>query len=291
MGKFILELFIVQIVILSSISNAQYCADSSNIYTFVYSGNKYEIVKENKNWIDAAICAVERGGKLAEIDSQEEQDTLYYHLMNAGIVASNTVAPDGGGASYIWIGGNDIAVEGEWIWDGNNDGVGRQFWQGTSSGNPVGGLYYNWGNEPDNWNNQDGLGLAITNWPLGNSGQWNDIRHTNNLYYLIEYDNSTGLSQNNLNQTNPTEYILFQNYPNPFNPKTTITFTLPKDSKVSLSLFDILGLEVATIIDNEEKANAVHNVLFDASNLTSGIYFYRLTTDTYQETKKMILLR
>ena len=195
MKKSIFILLVIQFVILSNISYAQDCADSSNIYSFIYKGNKYEIVKENKTWIDAAGCAVERGGILAEIDSQGEQDTLYSHLQNADIVISNTVASDGGGASYVWIGGNDIAEEGKWIWDSNNDGVGRQFWQGVSFGNPVGDLYNNWGNEPDNWTNQDGLGLAITNWPLGNAGQWNDVYHTNKLYYIIEYESSAGISK------------------------------------------------------------------------------------------------
>lgn len=167
---------------------SQNCADSANIYSFEYDGKTYEIVKENKSWVDAVSCAVERGGYLAEINSQEEQDSLYFHLQNAEIVVTNTVAPDGGGASYVWIGGNDITTEGKWIWDGENDGEGSQFWQGTTSGNSVDGLYNNWGNEPDNWENQDGLGLAITDWPLGIAGQWNDVDDSNSLYFIIEID-------------------------------------------------------------------------------------------------------
>jgi hypothetical protein len=192
--------------LLSLKANAQ-CADTSNIYSFQYNGANYEVVKENKTWTDAAACAVERGGFLSEINDQMEQDAVYDEaLNNAGISVSNTVAPDGGGASYVWVGGNDLATEGEWTWDGDNDGSGSQFWQGTSTGSPVGGLYSNWGNEPDDFGNgQDGLGLAITDWPLGVSGQWNDVNDGNDLYFIIEYP--LNASVDDLQGSVPTIYF------------------------------------------------------------------------------------
>jgi hypothetical protein len=76
----------------------------------------------------------------------------------------------------------------------------------------------------------------------------------------------------------PKVLALDQNYPNPFNPSTTINFTLAEDSHVSLRVFDMLGREVATLANGEMKAGEVHNVLFDASKLSSGLYFYRLET-------------
>lgn len=170
---------------------AQAQIDSTNILTFYFSGNKYEIIKEGYSWVNAAKIADERGGILAEINSQTEQDTIFYYLNQAEIDITKTVAADGGNASYIWIGGNDLNEEGNWLWDGNYDGVGKQFWEGTTTGNIVGDLYNNWGNEPDNFGNQDALGLAITNWPRGSAGQWNDVRNYNSLYSVIEYDNST----------------------------------------------------------------------------------------------------
>lgn len=167
------------------------CASSTNIYTFVYNGKTYEVVKENQNWVGAAACATSRGGSLMEINSLAEQNAIYNQVLNnSAIISSNTTAPDGGGAAYVWLGGNDLATEGSWIWDGNNDGTGPQFWMGTNTGMPVGGLYNNFSvNEPDNFgaSGQDGLGLAITNWPLGVSGQWNDVNENNQLYYIIEY--------------------------------------------------------------------------------------------------------
>ncbi|MDH7515656.1 MAG: lectin-like protein [Bacteroidota bacterium] len=169
------------------------CANSANIYHFVYGGKSYEVVREKRTWVQAAACAHERGGVLAEINSAAEQTALFTQLIsNAGITPSNTTAPDGGGAAYVWIGGNDMAVEGRWIWDGANTGSGVQFWQGLSAANggyAVGGQYTNWGNEPDNYgpSGQDALGLALTNWPYGSAGQWNDINENNQIYYIIEH--------------------------------------------------------------------------------------------------------
>ena len=74
----------------------------------------------------------------------------------------------------------------------------------------------------------------------------------------------------------PYSLTLAQNYPNPFNPTTTIEFTLPDDGRVSLKVFDVLGKVVATLVDGELKADAVHRATFDASNVSSGIYFFRL---------------
>ena len=161
MKKIIYILLISQVCLLGVSITAQDCADPANIYSFTYGDKIYEIIKENKTWADAAACAVERGGYLAQIDSQDEQNSIYSQLNSAGIDPSNTIAPDGGGASYVWLGGNDRAEEGTWIWDGDNDGEGEQFWQGDWSGTPVNGLYNNWGDEPDNWGNQDGLGLVL----------------------------------------------------------------------------------------------------------------------------------
>ncbi len=217
MKRFFLFLIVSAFVFHWFEAGAQGCANPDNIYTFYYNGVKYEIIKENKTWVNAAACAVERGGYLANINSQEEQDSLNYQLTQADIDIYNTIAPDGGGASYVWLGGNDMATEGVWIWDGDNNGEGVQFWQGGVNGNPVNGLYTNWGNEPDNYNNQDGLGLALTNWPLGTTGHWNDVDVGNALYYVVEYS-VTGISYNNGSSKglelypNPAEHIVIVEY-------------------------------------------------------------------------------
>ena len=87
-----------------------------------------------------------------------------------------------------------------------------------------------------------------------------------------------------------SEYRLNQNYPNPFNPTTTISFTIPATSNVSLKVFNILGKEVATIV-NETKSAGNYSINFNASGLSSGVYFYQLTTDNFTSTKKFTLMK
>lgn len=88
----------------------------------------------------------------------------------------------------------------------------------------------------------------------------------------------------------PVKFSLSQNYPNPFNPSTQISFSLPKAADVKLVVFDILGREVATLV-NEFRSAGNHNIEFNASNLSSGVYFYRLETDNFTDTKKMLLIK
>ena len=85
-------------------------------------------------------------------------------------------------------------------------------------------------------------------------------------------------------------FFLHQNYPNPFNPSTTIKFELPKSSDVRLSVFDMLGREVSVLV-NERRDAGVHEVKFDASGFSSGVYFYRLRAGDFVETRKLVLVR
>lgn len=193
--KFCVTLFFVSVLFFPLRTSAQ-CGSPSTIHSFIYDNKSYEVVKENATWTQAAACAVSRGGKLVEINTAAEQYAVYTQLLvNASIVLSRTIAPDGGGAAYVWLGGNDMQTEGAWFWDGANTGNGTQFWQGISAakgGGPVNSLYSNWGNEPDNYGGatgpgQDGLAMALTNWPLGTAGQWNDISTSNTIYYVVEH--------------------------------------------------------------------------------------------------------
>jgi hypothetical protein len=116
----------------------------------------------------------------------------------------------------------------------------------------------------------------------------------------VEYGNPVSV-EDKVN-IQPLEFALSQNYPNPFNPTTKIKFTIPtplsppfaKGGKtggvVTLKVYDILGNEIATLV-NEEKPAGSYEVEFDARGLTSGIYFYQLRAGDYVETKKMVLLR
>ncbi len=88
----------------------------------------------------------------------------------------------------------------------------------------------------------------------------------------------------------PSVFALYNNYPNPFNPVTRIKFDIPRDVKARLVVYDILGREVSKILDGELKAGS-YSLDFDASNLPSGVYFYKLTTDPFTDTKKMLLVK
>ncbi len=81
-----------------------------------------------------------------------------------------------------------------------------------------------------------------------------------------------------------------QNYPNPFNPETKINFIIPSTGLVSLKVFDVLGKEVASLV-NEVRNAGVHEVTFNASSLSSGTYFYRIETGNFVKTKKMMVLK
>ncbi|HSR18609.1 MAG TPA: T9SS type A sorting domain-containing protein, partial [Ignavibacteriaceae bacterium] len=106
---------------------------------------------------------------------------------------------------------------------------------------------------------------------------------------ILHTDNG-GVTEVNQEKINYMTYELKQNYPNPFNPSTTISFSLPQSQKVELKVFDILGNEVAVLL-NEFKSAGEHKIEFDASNLSSGIYFCRLTAGALVQTKKMVLLQ
>ncbi|MGC8858889.1 MAG: T9SS type A sorting domain-containing protein, partial [Ignavibacteria bacterium] len=95
--------------------------------------------------------------------------------------------------------------------------------------------------------------------------------------------------QNNTS-TLPMEYRLSQNYPNPFNPVTKISFDIPKQGLVTLKVYDVLGREVRTLI-NEVKNAGSYTVDFNASELASGVYFYKLEVNGFTDVKRMMLIK
>gem|GEM_PF-2659541 len=119
------------------------------------------------------------------------------------------------------------------------------------------------------------------------------------VYRLKQIDNDGTFSYSDIVEVEivPNKFELSQNYPNPFNPSTKIKYTIPnvtlsgvEGSRVQLKVYDILGNEVATLI-NEEKPAGVYEVEFNASNLSSGVYLYKLTAGSFTETKKMTVLK
>lgn len=159
-------------------------------------GHSYSLFNTLKTWEEARSYASSIGGYLVSVDSYSEAVDIYSRLQSALSVddLASSISQDGGGASYIWLGGNDVAEEGIWRWSENNSTV----WD-------IGGEF-GWGNgalgaEPDDAGGQDYMALGMTNWPngfadnqgIGNAGQWNDLSGTNQLYFLVETDQVSNL--------------------------------------------------------------------------------------------------
>lgn len=272
-------------LILISIFSAQawsQCANSSNIISFSYNGHNYEIIKEMKNWTAAAACAVERGGYLVQINDQNEQTAIYNQILSSGISSTYTSVMDGGGTAYIWIGATDKTTEGSWIWDGNNDNTGTNFWNGQGAagaggGSAVGGAFVNWGGksagsiqEPDNYANiQDGAAIALAGWPqgttfLGIGGEWNDIDPTNTLYFIVEKESGVGMM-------NEPENIDIQLFPNPTNNQSTLNLVSESLKIEKISILNSLGQIVFV-------RNEADNSKIKVDGLLPGIYLIEIRT-------------
>jgi outer membrane protein assembly factor BamB len=117
---------------------------------------------------------------------------------------------------------------------------------------------------------------------------WATFQGNNQRTGMFSSSRTTGIK--NLNGGLPIDYALMQNYPNPFNPSTTIQFALPKDGRVSIKIFNLLGKHIATLIDGYQYAG-YHEVTFNADSFASGIYFYQMTAGSVVQTKKMLLMK
>jgi hypothetical protein len=162
-----------------------------------------------------------------------------------------------------------------------------------------------------------GSNEVITNGPVPSRSRkdvelkWvvpNNLPSYPRIYVVLDHDNSiTEIHEDNnkgyaiLGSTSvtgvededyilPEDYILYQSYPNPFNPTTTIKYSIPNSDVVSLKVYDILGREVAVLLD-EYKSAGTYSVEFNASRFASGVYFYQLHSSSFVETKKMILMK
>jgi photosystem II stability/assembly factor-like uncharacterized protein len=113
------------------------------------------------------------------------------------------------------------------------------------------------------------------------------VTYTNGMYILSKTGSANGVKATS---SNPNTFALSQNYPNPFNPTTMIEYQLKDKSFVTLTIFDVLGRRVATLVDGEQNGGS-HSVPWDASSVASGVYFYRLKAGDFVETKKMLLMK
>ena len=113
---------------------------------------------------------------------------------------------------------------------------------------------------------------------------------------VIEGSSATGIKVKDITVVTPKDYNLYQNYPNPFNPSTTIRFSLPLSSKITLKIYDMLGNEVATLLSDKQYSKGSYNVTWDGTNnygqkVASGNYIYQLKFGNFTKSMKMTLLK
>jgi hypothetical protein len=117
------------------------------------------------------------------------------------------------------------------------------------------------------------------------------VDSNSSISFRIEDNNGKSYVRNiNFVVSAPVDFELFQNYPNPFNPSTSIKYSIPKSVLVTLKIYDVLGKEITTLVNEKEEAG-LHKIEFNPTNLSSGVYFYTLKTEGFLQTKKMILIR
>jgi hypothetical protein len=134
---------------------------------------------------------------------------------------------------------------------------------------------------------EDLFGGIVVNTDISGSGSFTIPDALDQLKIIVNYSNTTDVNDE---QLHPVDFNLLQNYPNPFNPSTIIRYSIPDNQFVSLKVYDILGKEVTTLI-NEEVSAGTYNINFNGNGLTSGIYFYSIKAGAFTETKSMILMK
>jgi hypothetical protein len=218
----------------------------------------------------------------------------------------------GEGEDDVWLIKTD--ENGDTIWTktfgGVNDEEGFSVWQTTDGGYVVTGYTNSFGaGQKDVWLiKTDENGDSLWTKTLGgiNDDEGKSIQQTSDGGYIVSgYTKSFGAGGADIwliklesdivgvdksNQHLPKSYIILNNYPNPFNPNTKIRYTVPQYSKVVIKVFDVLGREIETLV-NDEKPMGTYELTWIAENLPSGVYFYQLQAGSFVETKKMVLMK
>ncbi|MBP1658287.1 MAG: 5'-Nucleotidase domain protein [Bacteroidetes bacterium] len=164
---------------------------------------------------------------------------------------------------------------------GSKDRVGQTFKFGVRGGDNEGGR--------GGFGNNHNENIVDTDTIYTMSTQFGSINPA--FYDAWDYDLRKPKTPTSVIDPNaPLVYELAQNYPNPFNPATKIEYSIPMQSQVELKIYNLVGQEVGTLVNEIQKAG-VHNVKFDAGNLASGVYFYRLVAGNFTSVKKMVLLK
>jgi hypothetical protein len=285
---------------------------SKNLYTYGSNGK----MSENKSfiwdytdniWVDKGIITYTYNENNLEILSLEKElkDGSWINKRKttktyiSGILLINNLVEDWDNG--VWVKNNEMTItydtEGQIIsyssmnnWNGSNWGEGDKLTFGYNSDNMCDNITHE-SFFQNHWVSADGI-----MWPpnlFSYDPEFMSYYFTSGYEAELFYPNATAVENNDIDV--PNEIMLEQNYPNPFNPTTTIKYLLPlnsgnKLSNVKLVIYDVLGNEIETLV-NEQKSAGIYEVKFDASNLSSGIYFYELKTANFNKVRKMILIK
>lgn len=136
-------------------------------------------------------------------------------------------------------------------------------------------------------NKEESVEKMTVYWPSGVIQEFTDL----SVNRVLRINESAGFITSEEKVTElPHSYRLSQNYPNPFNPSTTISYDLPTDGEVKITIFNLSG-QMVTLLDEGMQSGGSHELIWDAADNPSGIYFYRLQSGEFSQTKKMVLLR
>lgn len=250
-----------------------FIAGSAPVYSTIIGGpivnptnrHAYYLLKDS-TWTGSEAAAISLGGHLVTINNEEENVWVTQTFGHFG----------GGNYPVLWIGLNDATVEGTFVWASGEQST-----------------YTNWhSGEPNGaFPNEDYAHITVA---YGN-GEWVDRRDSdgNKLYGVVEL--STVSVKSNFSML-PMQFALYQNTPNPFNPTTLIRFDLPIPQHMNLQIFDVTGRLIRTLIHDSHIEAGQHIIMWDGRDdsgrsVVSGVYFYRMKTKTFFETRRLALVR
>jgi uncharacterized delta-60 repeat protein len=248
-------------------------------WTKVYSSASPSIDVPNEIKVDPAgnvyiTGAISFDYGTIKYNTSGDQQWVARYDFNGNFDFASSIAIDASGNSYVT--GSSAKAQSE----SSNDFA-------TIKYNPAGVQQWTQRYEgPAGWD--EGNGIAVDN--IGNvyvTGFSNENSGVND-FSTIKYSQFVGVSQ--VSNEIPKSYRLFQNYPNPFNPSTKVRFQVPQSDHIRVAVFDAIGKEVLTLV-NEQLAAGIYELTVDGSDLPSGLYFYRLVSSGFSDTKKMILIK
>jgi hypothetical protein len=208
-------------------------------------------------------------------NSDGVQQWIQRYDFNGNFDAANSLAIDGSGNVYV------TGVSGAAPSESSNDYATLKY---NTSGVQQWVMRFN--SSASDWDEANSIGVDgagnvyVTGFSTESSGA--------DDYCTIKYSETVGTDP--VSNEVPNSYSLSQNYPNPFNPVTNIRFAIPTSGFVSLKIFNVLGTEIASPV-NEQLTPGIYEVSFDASDYSSGVYYYKLSAGDYSKTKKMILIK